>query len=59
MFVEEDRLNTEQRMAWNEENRLRALSTNGKISCYTYNAAGERIIKSHRDLESVYVNGAP
>ena len=59
MFVEEDSLDTERRMAWNEENRLRALSANGKISRYTYNAADERIIKSHRDLESVYVNGAP
>lgn len=35
------------------------VSANGKISRYTYNAADERIIKSHRDLESVYVNGAP
>ena len=33
-------------MAWNEENRLRALSANGKISRYMYNAAGERIIKA-------------
>lgn len=46
-------------MAWSEEKRLRALSDNCKISRYTYNAADERIIKSHRDLESVYVNGAP
>jgi len=59
VFVEEDRLNTERRMAWSEEKRLRALSANGKISRYTYNAADERIIKSHRDLESVYVNCAP
>lgn len=51
MFVEEDSLDTERRMAWNEENRLRALSANGKISRYMYNAADERIIKSHRDLE--------
>jgi len=49
MFVEEDSLDTERRMAWNEENRLRALSANGKISRYMYNAAGERIIKSYRD----------
>ena len=35
------------------------LSDNGKTSRYTYNAAGERIIKSHGDLEGVYVNGAP
>ena len=26
---------------------------------YTYNAAGERIVKSHGYLEGVYVNGAP
>ena len=47
MFVEEDRLNTERRMAWSEENRLRALSANGKISRYMYNAADERIVKGH------------
>ena len=35
------------------------LSDNGKTGRYTYNAAGERIIKSHGDLEGVYVNGAP
>ena len=35
------------------------LSDNGKTSRYTYNAAGERIVKSHGDLEGVYVNGAP
>ena len=35
------------------------LSDNGKTSRYTYNAGGERIIKSHGDLEGVYVNGAP
>ena len=36
-----------------------ALSDNGKTSRYTYNAAGERIVKSHGYLEGVYVNGAP
>ena len=46
-------------MAWDEENRLMALSDNGKTSRYTYNAAGERIVKSHGYLEGVYVNGAP
>ena len=58
-LVEDDSLNTERRMAWDEENRLMALSDNGKTSRYTYNAAGERIVKSHGDLEGVYVNGAP
>ena len=46
-------------MYWDEDNRLMVLSDNGKICRYTYNAAGERIIKSHGDLEGVYVNGAP
>lgn len=35
-----------------------ALSDSGKTSRYTYNAAGRCIIKSHGDLESVYINGA-
>ena len=58
-LVEDDSLNTERRMAWDEENRLMALSDNGKTSRYTYNAAGERVVKSHGYLEGVYVNGAP
>ena len=58
-LVEDDSLNTERRMAWDEENRLMALSDNGKTSRYTYNAAGKRIVKSHGYLEGVYVNGAP
>ena len=58
-LVEDDSLNTERRMAWDEENRLTALSDNCKTSRYTYNAAGERIVKSHGYLEGVYVNGAP
>ena len=58
-LVEDDSLNTERRMYWDEDNRLMVLSDNGKTSRYTYNAAGERIIKSHGDLEGVYVNGAP
>ena len=58
-LVEDDSLNTERRMYWDEDNRLMVLSDNGKTSRYTYNAAGERIIKSHGDLEGVYINGAP
>ena len=59
VLVENDSLNTERRMYWDENNRLMVLSDNGKTSRYTYNAAGERIIKSHGDLEGVYINGAP
>ncbi len=46
-------------MYWDEDNRLMVLSDDGKTSRYTYNAGGERIIKSHGDMESVYINGAP
>ena len=58
-LVKNDSLGTERRMYWDEDNRLMVLSDNGKTSRYTYNAAGERIIKSHGDLEGVYINGAP
>ena len=58
-LVENDSLNTERKMYWDEDNRLMVLSDNGKTCRYTYNAAGERIIKSHGDLEGVYINGAP
>ena len=58
-LVENDSLNTERKMYWDEDNRLMVLSDNGKTSRYTYNAAGERIVKSHGDLEGVYINGAP
>ena len=58
-LVENDSLGTERRMYWDEDNRLMVLSDNGKTCRYTYNAAGERIIKSHGDLEGVYINGAP
>ena len=54
-LVENDSLNTERRMYWDEDSRLMVLSDNGKTSRYTYNAAGERVVKSHGDLEGVYV----
>ena len=37
----------------------KVLSDNGKTSRYTYNAAGERIMKSYGTMEGVYINGAP
>ena len=54
-LVENDSLDTERRMYWDEDSRLMVLSDNGKTSRYTYNAAGERVVKSHGDLEGVYV----
>lgn len=46
-------------MYWDEDNRLMVLSDNGKTSRYTYNHAGERVVKSHGSMEGVYINGAP
>ena len=44
---------------WDEENRLMVLKDNNGINRYTYNAAGERIMKSYGTMEGVYINGAP
>ena len=55
----EDEKATEQKYRWDEDNRLMVLSDNGKTSRYTYNAAGERIMKSYGTMEGVYINGAP
>ena len=59
VLVTNDSLNTTRELYWDEENRLSILSDNGKTSRYTYNHAGDRIVKSHGDLEGVYINGAP
>ena len=58
-LVTNDSLNTTRELYWDEDNRLMILSDNGRTSRYTYNHAGERIVKSHGDLEGVYSNGAP
>ena len=59
MLVTNDSANTTREMCWDEDNRLMVLSDNGKTSRYTYNAAGERIMKSYGTMEGVYINGAP
>ena len=58
-LVTNDSTNTTREMYWDEDNRLVVLSDNGKTSRYTYNAAGERIMKSYGTMEGVYINGAP
>ena len=58
-LVTNDSTNTTREMYWDEDNRLMVLSDNGKTSRYTYNAVGERIMKSYGTMESVYINGAP
>ena len=44
-LVTNDSTNTTREMYWDEDNRLMVLSDNGKTSRYTYNVAGERIMK--------------
>lgn len=44
---------------WDEENRLIAVLSNGTISRYTYNASGERVVKSSGGIQGIWVNGAP
>ena len=58
-LVTNDSTKTTREMYWDEDNRLMVLSDNGKTSRYTYNAAGERIMKSYGTMEGVYINGAP
>lgn len=45
------------KLLWDEENRLLALSDNGFVSNYWYDASGERTIKESFDNEGVYING--
>ncbi|MGC3979154.1 MAG: hypothetical protein QM751_13575 [Paludibacteraceae bacterium] len=47
----------ERKLLWDEENRLLALSDNGYVSNYLYDAAGERTVKMHGGSEGVTVNG--
>ncbi len=49
--------NNERKLLWDEENRLLALSDNGFVSNYWYDAAGERTVKESGDGEGVSVNG--
>ena len=51
-LVTNDSTNTTREMYWDEDNRLMVLSDNGKTSRYTYNAAGERIMKSYGTMEA-------
>ena len=59
VIVTNDSTNVTREMYWDEDNRLMVLSDNGKTSRYTYNATGERIMKSYGTMEGVYINGAP
>ena len=56
--VVNDSTNETRELYWDEENQLIVLSDNGKTSRYTYNAAGERIMKSYGTMKGVFINGA-
>ena len=47
----------ERKLLWDEENRLLALSDNGFVSNYWYDAAGDRTVKTSGAGQSVSVNG--
>ena len=53
-LVTNDSTNTTREMYWDEDNRLMVLSDNGKTSRYTYNGAGERIMKSYGTMKGAY-----
>ena len=46
----------EEKFRWDEENRLTALSQNGYVSHYWYDADGDRTVKMHGGSMAVFVN---
>lgn len=44
---------------WDEENRLMGVLDQGRLSEYTYDAGGERVIKSSGGMQGTWLNGAP
>lgn len=44
---------------FDEENRIIGVSDNGYVSRYTYDAFGRRALKSHGDMQVIFINGAP
>ncbi len=44
---------------WDEENRLMAVVDSGALNEYTYDAGGERVIKSSGGMQGTWLNGAP
>ena len=47
----------ERKLLWDEENRLTALSENGYVSTYVYDADGERTVKMHGGGHHSFRNG--
>jgi RHS repeat-associated protein len=51
-----DRNGTRRTITWDEEGRIQAIADNGRTIDFTYNAAGERVIKRGPQGETAYVN---
>ena len=49
-------LTHEEQFRWDEENRLMAISQDGYVSNYWYDADGQRVIKEHGGNQAVFVN---
>ena len=49
---------TERKFLWDEENRLQAISENGYVSNYIYDADGERTVKMHGGGTASYLNAS-
>lgn len=46
-------------ISWDEENRMMALSDDGYLNLYTYDASGERTLKSHGGTQGLLIDGSP
>ncbi len=44
---------------WDEEDRIKGIIDNGYLSQYTYDAGGERVLKSHGGMQGIFIDGAP
>ncbi|MDU9049340.1 MAG: SpvB/TcaC N-terminal domain-containing protein [Candidatus Electrothrix sp. Rat3] len=53
---ESDANGTRRTIVWDEENRIQEIKDNGHTMRYAYNDAGERVIKTGPQGETVYVN---
>ncbi|HIE02842.1 MAG TPA: RHS repeat-associated core domain-containing protein [Thiotrichaceae bacterium] len=53
---EHDKNGTRRIIVWDAENRIQSIFDNGHEKTYKYDAAGERVIKSGPQGETVYVN---
>jgi RHS repeat-associated protein len=53
----DDKTGQRQKMVWDEEDRLRAVSVNGQANSYVYDAGGDRVLKGAGSGQTVFVNG--